>query len=223
MPSLRACRSPPGSSRSSSRSPSRLRAGPTPRSRSSRSRSAMTESWAGGRERRSSGTTSRPHSALAYVEAHADELGDDPFALDAILERLPAEQFAARSAIDAALHDLCGKLVGLPGLAPARAAPRRAAHFLDDHAQRSGHDGPRGRTGERRPLPAPQAEARRAGRTRRRARAGRAFGRPTSRCRSTSTSTGRWTRRSKRCRRWRKPASSTASSRSRRAIPTARS
>jgi L-Ala-D/L-Glu epimerase / N-acetyl-D-glutamate racemase len=53
-------------------------------------------------------------SALAYVEAHSDELGDDPFALDAILDRLPAEQFAARSAVDAALHDLCGKLVGLP-------------------------------------------------------------------------------------------------------------
>ena len=37
-----------------------------------------------------------PSSALAYLEAHADELGDDPFALDAILERIPREQFAAR-------------------------------------------------------------------------------------------------------------------------------
>ena len=27
-------------------------------------------------------------SALAYLEAHADALGDDPFALDEILERL---------------------------------------------------------------------------------------------------------------------------------------
>jgi L-alanine-DL-glutamate epimerase-like enolase superfamily enzyme len=53
-------------------------------------------------------------SALAYVEAHADALGDDPFALDQIFERLPAEQFAARAAIDAALHDLQGKLTGLP-------------------------------------------------------------------------------------------------------------
>jgi L-Ala-D/L-Glu epimerase / N-acetyl-D-glutamate racemase len=53
-------------------------------------------------------------SALAYVEAHAGELGDDPFALDEILERLPAEEFAARAAIDCALHDLCGKLLGLP-------------------------------------------------------------------------------------------------------------
>lgn len=53
-------------------------------------------------------------SALGYVEAHAGELGDDPFALDEILERLPAEQFAARCAIDAALYDLCGQLTGLP-------------------------------------------------------------------------------------------------------------
>ena len=28
--------------------------------------------------------------------------------------RLPREQFAARAAIDAALHDLCGKLAGQP-------------------------------------------------------------------------------------------------------------
>src|SRR5438067_175925 len=53
-------------------------------------------------------------SALAYVEAHADALGEDPFALDEIFRRLPREQFAARAAIDAALHDLQGKLTGLP-------------------------------------------------------------------------------------------------------------
>src|SRR6266542_3276353 len=53
-------------------------------------------------------------SALAYVEAHAEALGDDPFALDEILDRLPPEQFAARAALDAALHDLQGKLTGLP-------------------------------------------------------------------------------------------------------------
>jgi L-alanine-DL-glutamate epimerase-like enolase superfamily enzyme len=53
-------------------------------------------------------------SALAYVEAHADALGDDPFALDEIFDRLPHEQFAARAAIDGALHDLQGKLIGLP-------------------------------------------------------------------------------------------------------------
>jgi L-Ala-D/L-Glu epimerase len=53
-------------------------------------------------------------SALAYVEAVAGELGDDPFALEEVMQRLPTEQFAARAAIDAALHDLCGKLVGEP-------------------------------------------------------------------------------------------------------------
>jgi L-alanine-DL-glutamate epimerase-like enolase superfamily enzyme len=53
-------------------------------------------------------------SALAYVEEVADSLGDDPFAFEEIEARLPAREFAARSAIDAALHDLCGKLTGFP-------------------------------------------------------------------------------------------------------------
>ncbi len=53
-------------------------------------------------------------SALAYVEANAHVLGDDPFALEQIFERLPAEQFAARAALDGALHDLQGKLLGRP-------------------------------------------------------------------------------------------------------------
>jgi L-alanine-DL-glutamate epimerase-like enolase superfamily enzyme len=53
-------------------------------------------------------------SARAYLEEHAGLLGEDPFALDEIFERLPREQFAARAAIDAALHDLQGRLTGLP-------------------------------------------------------------------------------------------------------------
>jgi L-alanine-DL-glutamate epimerase-like enolase superfamily enzyme len=53
-------------------------------------------------------------SALAYVEEHAALLGDDPFALDEIHARLPDGERAARAAIDAALHDLEGKLVDLP-------------------------------------------------------------------------------------------------------------
>jgi L-Ala-D/L-Glu epimerase len=53
-------------------------------------------------------------SALAYVEEHAELLGDDPFALDEIEARLPRRERAARAAIDAALHDLQGKLTGLP-------------------------------------------------------------------------------------------------------------
>ena len=53
-------------------------------------------------------------SAIAYVEEHAGALGDDPFALDEIFDRLPPGQFAARAAVDGALHDLQGKLTGLP-------------------------------------------------------------------------------------------------------------
>jgi L-Ala-D/L-Glu epimerase len=53
-------------------------------------------------------------SAIAYVEEHADALGDDPFALDEIESRLPPREWAARSALDAALHDLQGKLTRLP-------------------------------------------------------------------------------------------------------------
>jgi L-Ala-D/L-Glu epimerase len=53
-------------------------------------------------------------SARAYVEEHAELVGDDPFALEEIMARLPAREFAARAAIDGALHDLQGKLVGRP-------------------------------------------------------------------------------------------------------------
>ena len=55
-------------------------------------------------------------SALAFAQEAGELLGDDPFALEQIESRLrerPGEQ-AAKAAIDAALHDLCGKLVGLP-------------------------------------------------------------------------------------------------------------
>ncbi len=53
-------------------------------------------------------------SALAYVEEHAGLIGDDPWALEEIMGRLPEREFAARGAIDAALHDLQGKLTGQP-------------------------------------------------------------------------------------------------------------
>lgn len=53
-------------------------------------------------------------SAAAYVDVVRDQIGDDPFDLEAILGRLPREQFAAQSAIDAALHDLVGKLLDQP-------------------------------------------------------------------------------------------------------------
>jgi L-alanine-DL-glutamate epimerase-like enolase superfamily enzyme len=55
-----------------------------------------------------------PESAKAYAEAVSPDLGDDPFALETVMERLPPVQYAARAAIDAALHDLQGKLAGQP-------------------------------------------------------------------------------------------------------------
>jgi L-alanine-DL-glutamate epimerase-like enolase superfamily enzyme len=51
-------------------------------------------------------------SALAWLEGV--ELGDDPWALDEIAASLPPGEQAARSALDAALHDLQGKLAGVP-------------------------------------------------------------------------------------------------------------
>ena len=53
-------------------------------------------------------------SAKAYLEEHIELLGDDPFAVEEVMERLPAREFAARAAVDAALHDLEGKLLGQP-------------------------------------------------------------------------------------------------------------
>ena len=53
-------------------------------------------------------------SALAFVEKHVGLVGDDPFALEEIGARigeLGGEQ-AAKCALDAALHDLQGKLLG---------------------------------------------------------------------------------------------------------------
>jgi L-Ala-D/L-Glu epimerase len=55
-------------------------------------------------------------TAADFAENAEDLLRDDPFALEEIGARLaerPGPQ-AAKSAIDAALHDLCGKLAGLP-------------------------------------------------------------------------------------------------------------
>src|SRR5919204_6168553 len=53
-------------------------------------------------------------SALQYIEESAEVLGEDPFALDEIHARLEPREWAARAAFDAALHDLQGKLTGVP-------------------------------------------------------------------------------------------------------------
>jgi L-alanine-DL-glutamate epimerase-like enolase superfamily enzyme len=57
-----------------------------------------------------------PTTAAAFLDGVAGELGDDPFALEAIEGRLRAHagESAAKAAVDAALHDLCGKLLGQP-------------------------------------------------------------------------------------------------------------
>ena len=57
-----------------------------------------------------------PVSALAFIEEHGALIGDDPFALEEIGSRLgesPGEH-AAKAALDGALHDLQGKLLGVP-------------------------------------------------------------------------------------------------------------
>jgi L-Ala-D/L-Glu epimerase len=55
-------------------------------------------------------------AGVEFLRDCAELLGDDPFALDEIESRLPlhAHTQAARAALDHALHDLCGKLTGLP-------------------------------------------------------------------------------------------------------------
>lgn len=55
-------------------------------------------------------------SALAFLAEHGGLVGDDPFALEEVegrLREVPGE-LAAKSAVDAALHDLQGKLLGVP-------------------------------------------------------------------------------------------------------------
>jgi L-alanine-DL-glutamate epimerase-like enolase superfamily enzyme len=55
-------------------------------------------------------------SASAFLAEAETLLGDDPFALDEIEAHLAAVpgELAAKAAIDSALHDLCGKLAGVP-------------------------------------------------------------------------------------------------------------
>ncbi len=49
-----------------------------------------------------------------YVLAAADHVGDDPFLIEDILDRLPPGPQAAKAAVDIALHDLVGKRLGQP-------------------------------------------------------------------------------------------------------------
>ena len=101
-------------------------------------------------------------SALAFVEQHGNLLGDDPFALEQIGERLaeiPGEH-AAKAALDGALHDLQGKLLGVPVWKLLGLPRQRPADLVDDLARRPGRHGP-AHGARRRPLQAAEAQARR--------------------------------------------------------------
>jgi L-Ala-D/L-Glu epimerase len=86
-------------------------------------------------------------SAEAFVDEHGELLGDDPFALEEIGSRfaaVPGEQ-AAKAALDGALHDLEGKLLGIPAhrlLGLPRAGPPTSWTIWlgdpDDMARRAG-------------------------------------------------------------------------------------
>jgi L-alanine-DL-glutamate epimerase-like enolase superfamily enzyme len=91
-------------------------------------------------------------SALAFVERHGHLVGDDPFALEEVgarLGQLDGEQ-AGKSALDAALHDLQGKLLRIPvnrllGL-PRSGPPTSWTVWLgdpDDMARRAAAAAPR--------------------------------------------------------------------------------
>ncbi|GAC1389447.1 MAG: dipeptide epimerase [Ktedonobacteraceae bacterium] len=58
-----------------------------------------------------------PTSVLACIELFKSDLGDDPFALEDILQRLDhiiELNPAAKAAVDMALYDLIGKMLGVP-------------------------------------------------------------------------------------------------------------
>jgi L-Ala-D/L-Glu epimerase len=91
-------------------------------------------------------------SALAFVERHGALVGDDPFALEDVGSRLAEVEgeLAAKSSLDAALHDLQGKLLGVPvtqllGL-PREGPPTSWTVWLgdpDDMARRAAAAAPR--------------------------------------------------------------------------------
>jgi L-alanine-DL-glutamate epimerase-like enolase superfamily enzyme len=91
-------------------------------------------------------------SAASFLDEAAQLIGDDPFALEDIgrrLAQLPG-QHAAKAAVDAALHDLCGKLLGVPVwrlLGLDRAGPPTSWTIWlgepDDMARRAERIGPR--------------------------------------------------------------------------------
>jgi L-alanine-DL-glutamate epimerase-like enolase superfamily enzyme len=74
---------------------------------------------------------------IDYLADVSGMLGEDPYLIEDILARLPAGSQAARAALDIALHDLWGKLVGQPlyrlfGLNPQRIPQTSFTIGMDD-------------------------------------------------------------------------------------------
>ncbi len=84
-----------------------------------------------------------PASVLACIDLFKNELGDDPFALEDILQRLDfiiGLNPSAKAAVDMALHDLMGKMLGVPlyklfGLNAAKTLSTSFTIGLDSPAQ----------------------------------------------------------------------------------------
>lgn len=84
-----------------------------------------------------------PASVLACIELFKGDLGDDPFALEDILQRLDHTiglNPSAKAAIDMALYDLIGKMLGIPlykllGLNAAKTLHTSFTVGLDSPAQ----------------------------------------------------------------------------------------
>ena len=85
-------------------------------------------------------------SAEAFLDEAGSLLGDDPFALEAIGDRLAEVpgQHAAKAGLDGALHDLCGKLVGQPVWQAPGPRAGRPADLVDDLARRPRRHGTAG-------------------------------------------------------------------------------
>lgn len=84
-----------------------------------------------------------PASVLACIELFKGDLGDDPFALEDILQRLDHTiglNPSAKAAVDMALYDLIGKMLGVPlykllGLSAAKTPYTSFTIGLDSPAQ----------------------------------------------------------------------------------------
>ena len=154
--------------RLATRSPrsSASRAARARRSPSSRSSWSTMASSAAARPRPSITAASRSESALDFLTSAAPPLvGDDPFALEDIEERLEDVdgEAAGKAALDAALHDWIGRRLGVPlwrllGLSPE--APATSFTISIDSAR--GHARPRAPRGR---LPRPEGQGRRRART----------------------------------------------------------